>query len=87
MNFEWDDKKSQVNLSMHGIDFTTAKRLWNDENRIEVEADFPDENRKILIGKTKGKNWTAIFTHRNKRIRIISVRRSRKKEINLYEQE
>ncbi len=87
MDFEWDDKKSHANLSKHGIDFKSAKQLWNDENRVEIEANFPDENRKILIGKIIDKTWAVIFTYRKKVVRIISVRRARIKEINLYERE
>ena len=87
MDFEWDDKKSRANLSKHGIDFKTATKLWHDESRVVIEANFPDENRTILIGKIAEQLWTAIFTYRKKVIRIISVRHTRKKEINLYEQE
>ena len=85
MDFEWDDKKSHVNLSKHGIDFKTAKQIWNDEKRVEIDAGFSEESRTILIGKILDKTWTAIFTYRKKVVRIISVRRARKKEINLYE--
>ena len=43
------------------------------------------EDRWILIGKKDGKLWTAIYTLRGDAIRIISVRRSREKEADLYE--
>lgn len=36
------------------------------------------------IGKIDKKLWTAIFTRRSKSIRIISVRRTGKKEAELY---
>jgi len=32
-----------------------------------------------------GKHWSAIITYRQQRIRIISMRRSRQEEIDLYE--
>nr|WP_234837907.1 BrnT family toxin [Sinorhizobium medicae] len=32
-----------------------------------------------------GKHWTAVFTYRGTAIRIISVRRARKQEIEHYE--
>ena len=86
MEFEWDEKKSWVNKSKHGIDFNTATELWNDQDRIEIQTNFPGEDRDVLIGKIGDKLWTAIFTRREKAIRIISVRRSRKKETKLYEQ-
>ena len=86
MNFEWDEKKSRANKSKHGIDFNTATKLWNDQDRIDIRTNFPAENRNALIGKIGDKLWTAIFTRRMDAIRIISVRRARNKETKLYEQ-
>ena len=87
MEFEWDLDKSRSNLVKHGIDFDTAKNLWLDEDRIEIWAPHPVENRGIVIGKHQNKLWTTIFTMRGTTIRIISVRRARKKEAKLYEEE
>jgi uncharacterized DUF497 family protein len=86
MSFEWDLEKSIANKEKHGIDFESAKLLWSDENRVEIHAPYPVEDRWILIGKKENKLWTAIFTLRGNAIRIISVRRSRKKEVDLYEE-
>ena len=86
MEFEWDPNKSRTNKSKHGIDFYTATELWNDQDRVEIQLNFPAENRNALIGKVGNKLWTAIFTQRREAIRIISVRRARKKETRLYEQ-
>ncbi len=79
MRFEWDNSKNLSSLAKHGIDFETARNLWLDENRIEIWAPHPVENRGIMIGKHQEKLWTAIFTVRGNVIRIISVRRARKK--------
>jgi hypothetical protein len=87
MRFEWDADKSRSNLLKHGIDFEESKNRWSDENRIEIRAPHPVENRGILISRHKGKLWTAIFTMRSDATRIISVRRARKKEAKLYEKE
>jgi len=86
MKFEWNDKKSLENKAKHGIDFDLAKKIWNDDNRVEIQVPYPLEERSVLIGKIDNKLWTAIFTYRDDAIRIISVRRSRKKEIKLYEE-
>jgi len=85
MPFEWDPSKSIANKEKHDIDFETAKRLWSDENRVEIHASHPVEDRWILIGKKDDKLWTAIYTLRGNTIRIISVRRSREKEVELYD--
>jgi len=85
MGFEWDENKSRANRLKHGIDFNTASKLWNDQDRIEIQTNFLAENRNALIGKIDDKLWTAIFTRRLYANRIISVRRARKKEAKLYE--
>jgi len=87
MRFEWDEDKSQSNRLKHGIDFEEAKNLWLDENHIQIRVPHPVENRRILIGRYKGKLWTAIFTMRGDATRIISVRRARRKEAKFYEKE
>ena len=86
MSFEWDLEKSIANKEKHGIDFETAKILWSDDNRVEIHVSYPVEDRWILIGQKDNKRWTAIFTVRGNAIRIISVRRSRKKEADFYEE-
>jgi uncharacterized DUF497 family protein len=87
MKFEWDPAKSLTNRAKHGIDFTEAKDLWIDENRIEIDLPYPVESRHILIGKLNDKRWTAVYTLRDENIRIISVRRSRQREAALYDKE
>ncbi len=52
MKFEWDSNKSDANELKHGIDFKTAKNIWFDENRIEIQAPYPVEERWIVIGET-----------------------------------
>ena len=85
MRFEWDPAKSAANRVRHGIDFTTAKDLWLDENRIEIHVPHPVENRRIIIGILDNKHWTTVYTMRGGAIRIISARRSREKEAALYD--
>lgn len=87
MKFEWHAAKSRANLEKHGIDFETAKDLWLDENRIEIETPHPIEKRNIIIAKLHNKLWTAVYTMRSNVIRMISVRRSRGKEKELYDKE
>ncbi len=83
--FEYDPKKSASNLEKHGIDFEHAKRIWEDENRVTLEVQLTPEIRYVTIGKIGSKHWTAVHTRRADNIRLISVRRSRKQEVNYYE--
>ena len=73
------------NLAKHGIDFNDARQLWRDPKVLIVRARHVTEPRWIAIACVDRKYWSAIFTYRGERIRIISVRRSRKEEIRLYE--
>lgn len=83
--FEFDEAKSQANLDKHGIDFVAAQGPWKDPYLLEIRAKSEDEQRFLLIGKIGEKYWSAVVTYRDARIRLISVRRSRKKEVELYE--
>lgn len=85
MDFEYHIKKSQANLLKHGIDFNMAKTLWDDPNRLQIPAKNIDEPRYMIIGMINKQHWSAIVTFRKQRIRLISVRRSRKEEVLLYE--
>ena len=85
VKFEFDKGKSSINLEKHGIDFYQAQILWTDPDRLEVPTKSVEEERFILIGKINQKHWSAVFTLRNGKTRIISVRRSRKQEVDEYE--
>ena len=87
MPFEYDPRKSAANHKKHGIDFEESQALWDDESFIEIPAKNLNEPRFLVVGKIKGKHWSAVITYREDNIRIISVRRSRDEEIDLYEDE
>ena len=78
--FEYDPAKSAANLAKHGIGFETAQGLWLEEHFVEGPARWPGEERWMRVASLDGKLWSAIFTVRDGRIRLISVRRSRPKE-------
>jgi uncharacterized DUF497 family protein len=86
MDFEFDLKKSASNKKKHGIEFEEAQKLWLDPHLLEIEARLTDEPRFLLIGKIGSKHWSAVVTYRDDKLRIISVRRSRKEEVDLYEE-
>jgi uncharacterized protein len=85
MPFEYDPKKSKSNHEKHGIDFEEAQALWVDVDRLEILAKTLDESRYLVIGRINDKYWSAVITYRGENVRIISVRRSRNEEIELYE--
>ena len=85
MQFEFDPEKSEKNKEKHGIDFYEARALWDDPDLIAIPAKTADEPRFLVTGKIDEKHWSGVITYRGDRIRIISVRRSRKEEIETYE--
>ncbi len=85
MEFEYDPVKSAANLNKHGIDFETGQALWNDERLLVAPARTLDEPRYLAIGMIDGMHWSAVITKRGGRVRLISVRRSRKDEVERYE--
>ncbi|MBA7569399.1 hypothetical protein ES708_11138 [subsurface metagenome] len=85
MDFEFDPRKSEQNRQKHGIDFDEAKILWDDPYLLEIPARTSDEPRFLVIGKIGDRHWSGIITYRGENIRIISVRRARPEEVDLYE--
>ena len=85
MEFEFDSQKSENNKKKHGISFIEAQALWDDPDYIIIPAKAIDESRFLVVGKIGDKYWSGIITYRDESVRIISVRRSRKEEIDIYE--
>lgn len=53
---------------------------------VEIPARTSDESRFLVVVCLHGRHWTAVITYRLQVIRLISVRRSRPEEVQLYEQ-
>ncbi len=85
MEFELDRRKSNSNKRKHGIDFVAVQALWDDPDLLEIPARTTDEPRFLVIGKIAKQLWSGVITYRDGRIRIISVRRSRNEEVEIYE--
>ena len=86
-DFEYDTIKSLKNKEKHGICFEEGQKVWNDLDCVELEAKTINELRFYKIGLYNDKLWAAFFTERNSKIRIISIRRARKEEKELYDRE
>jgi uncharacterized DUF497 family protein len=87
MGCEYDPEKSAENKLKHGVDFEEAQVLWSDPALLEIPARVSDEPRWVVIGVMNGKHWSAVITRRSGNLRIISVRRSRDEEVEIYESE
>jgi len=84
VKFEFDETKSKANKVKHGIDFVESQALWLDEAFVEVPARTEDEPRFVVVGMISEKGYSAVITYRGERIRLISVRRARVEEVEIY---
>jgi uncharacterized DUF497 family protein len=84
--FEWDEQKNIKNQEKHGIRFEDAIEVFNYPMFTEIDDRFDyKEVRLIGIGKNIAVYFTIVYTKRGKRVRIISARRSHKKERLKYD--
>jgi uncharacterized DUF497 family protein len=79
---EFDPAKDRRNVAKHGISLDRAREL-------EIVRYLPDERftrepRFRAWGFIDGKAYCLAYTHRNNRLRAISLRRARKKEMERY---
>ena len=89
INFSWDKTKANSNLIKHKISFEEAKTVFDDDNaRLMYDPDHSeDEDRFILLGLScKLKILTIVHCYKDdeNNIRIISARKSTKKETKQY---
>jgi len=86
MEFEWDEKKRQTNLAVHGIDFEDAIAIWEGPV-LEVPSaqSHHGEERLLAIGRCQGRVVAVVFTWRAGKRRLISARVARIDERNNYQ--
>jgi hypothetical protein len=85
VRFEYDPAKSASNKAKHGIDFEEAKKLWAGRHTRSPIQKITGETRLLVIGKIGDLFWSAVVTMRGEIVRIISVRRSRDDEKEIYQ--
>jgi hypothetical protein len=85
MHFEWGERKRQLNIEKHGLDFIRAARLFDGRSRLDVLSPRGRERRILSIGALEGMIIAVVWTQRGEDIcRIISVRRARDEETRQY---
>jgi uncharacterized protein len=86
--FEWDEGNLNKNLYKHNVGLQEAEQVFFNKplSLSEVIMYSASEKRYKALGKTNdGRRLLAIFTLRNNKIRIISVRDMSRKERSEYE--
>ena len=86
IEFEWDEAKNHANSRKHGIDFETAKRIFNGPMLTwrDRRKNYGEE-RHLGIGRLNHEAVIVVaWTNRAGRIRLISARPSSRKERQAY---
>ena len=91
LEFEWDASKSKSNKKKHGISFEEAQSVFTDPNaRLISDPDHSDrEDRFVLLGMSEHLRILVVchcYRENDTRIRIISARKAKRKEIETYEE-
>ncbi len=84
MEFEWDEDKRRKNIEKHGIDFHRAQALFDGRAIISVPSKYPHEPRIKTIGILDDVHVAAVWTERDGKIRLISVRPASQNERALF---
>jgi uncharacterized DUF497 family protein len=84
---EWDPAKARSNLAKHGISFSDAEAVFDDELAISIPDTGPaKEDRFVALGTDAlGRILVVSYTYRRDTIRIISARRATTSERSHYE--
>jgi uncharacterized DUF497 family protein len=86
MNYEWDESKRVANIVKHGVDFTAAEDFdWSTAMETIDNRFTYNETRWIALGRINKRVYVLIYTERRKKIRLISLRKANKREIDFYE--
>ena len=88
MNFEWDDRKNDLNIDKHGFEFADAYRIFDWPMVIDLDDRYDyGEDRWIGTGTLDGRVVVVVYTEPDeKTIRIISLRKALSHERKHYEQ-
>jgi len=87
MHFEWDEEKELKNQQKHGVSFSEALTCFYDPQQVGFydPEHSEDEDREILLGHSnQARLLLVVFTLKNDVIRIISARKSTKREAEDY---
>ena len=88
MAFEWDPDKAESNDRKHGVRFSEALNVFNDDHAITINDDESDseEQRFVTLGVgIKGRVLVVVYCYAGDNIRIISARTAGRSEREQYE--
>jgi len=83
--FVRDPAKDLRNRAKHGLGLSDAVALWSGP-LVTLPSGRPGEERHLAIGLIGGRCWTVIYAPRGGAFRLISARRARPDETELFRQ-
>ncbi|KGM31807.1 hypothetical protein P409_25035 [Inquilinus limosus MP06] len=85
MQIEFDPGKDAINVKKHGVSLVRAVSLFANltADRIDLRRDYA-EQRRIAYGYVDGRLFVCVYTARDGRHRIISLRKANSREIKRY---
>jgi uncharacterized DUF497 family protein len=84
--FEWDDRKAAENVARGRPPFEDVLRFDFTSTMIADDGRWDyGEQRIQAIGMIDGRAHFLVYTERNDRRRIISLRKANKREVSLYD--
>jgi uncharacterized DUF497 family protein len=89
MQYEWDPAKAEANLATHGVSFTEAVTVLEDDFALTREdPDSAGEQRFVTLGMSSGANLLVVYTYREPDvIRLISAWRANRRQRVRYEKD
>ncbi|MEX0645096.1 MAG: BrnT family toxin [Parvularculaceae bacterium] len=85
MEYEWDERKAGKNYVKHGVPFETVELFEWDTALVVFDADHSAiEERWIALGLVQGRLHVLIYTERDRRVRVISLRKANAVEKKFY---
>ena len=83
MQYEWDEAKRMRTLEERGIKFASMDAFERETATVE-RSDRHGETRWAATGYIGNRLYRVVYTRRDDRIRIISLRRASAKEMRDY---
>lgn len=85
--YVWDERKRLANIEKHGLDFRDASLVYENQDKITVQAEHPSEPRlqNLALVEVAGVLLSLAYVVKDTTIRIISFRRAGRRERRYYD--
>jgi uncharacterized protein len=78
MDFEWDERKNEINIDKHGFDFADVRRVFDSPIIIELDERYDyGEDRWIGTGMLDGRVVVLVYTEPDERKRYEQYLKNR----------